>query len=145
MITDIVKQNEQIEKMDRNRFYETILNRIEVLATEKHQIWANTRFTEEILDEIKRDYFSDFEKLQEIDRIVIKKFNNLGGIGEFAREISELVDISKASCCRWCSHPFLSSDISKIKRLDSDLLYHGHCYTEMKERLKLKNSEGIKE
>ena len=145
MTLSIVKQNEIIEKMDRNRFYETILNRIELLATEKHQVWINTEFTKDILNEIKRDYFSDFDKLQEINLIVIKELSNVGGLGEFAQEVSKLVDLSEASCCRWCSDPFLSIDIPKIKRLDTDLLYHGHCYNEMKARSIEKNSEGIKE
>jgi len=143
MTVSIVKQNELIEKMGRNEFYQTVLTRIELLVKEKHQVWINTTFTSELLEQMEREDLSDFEKLQQINLIAIKQLSSLR-ICEFAERISGLVDLTGASICHWCLQPFFSSDLSKIKRIDIDLLYHGYCYDQMKIVLK-ENSEGIKE
>lgn len=145
MNVSIVKQNEIIEKMGRNEFYETVLNRIELLTRDKHQVWLNTNFTSDILEKIERNDISDFEKLQQINILTFSESDSLGAIGEFAERISGLVDITGASNCCFCSEPFLSSELSKIKKLDTDLFYHDYCYDQMKVILKEKNSEGIKE
>ena len=144
-IVSIVKQNEIIEKMGRNEFYQTVLNRIEMIVKEKHQVWANTTFTSDILEQIAREDISDFEKLQQINILTFRENNTLGSIGEFAERISGLVGITGAGSCNWCSEPFLSSELPKMKRLDTDLLYHDYCYDLMKLVLKENNSEGIKE